>query len=220
MCCCSTEDVVPFRQAGSSIVVPSVCGASRLSTQDVGLLLHLLEENKKGPPASHTPFIPIIQQEQWCTSKHPSFFSQEPRLSVPTVLSSFEEAVPLFGRWAVPWLSPGGPCTPFTHLNTLLGNCLLQSSTELPPSALPGARSHCQSAVEGWRAGKMITTVGGDSLLWSLWKSGSYNLSPFHSLTSKAVEFVVAQQKKVTPGVKRRRPCCFIICGKGKRQRD
>lgn len=47
-------------------------------------------------------------------------------------------------RWAVPWLSPGGPCTVFTHLNTLLGNCLLQSSAALPPSALPAARSHCR----------------------------------------------------------------------------
>lgn len=66
----------------------------------------------------------------------------------------------------------------------------------------------------------MITAVGGRRLLWCPCKSGSYNPSPFRSLTGKAAKFVVAQQKKVTPGAERQRPRCFIICGKGKKQRD
>lgn len=130
-------------QTGRQLHCCPLSGVSRLATQDVGLLLHLLEENIKGQPASH-PLSPSSNKNNGAPPNIPLSFPMSLSSRVPTALSSSEEAVPLFGRWAVPWLSPGGPCMVFTHLNTLLGNCLLQSSAALPPSTLPAARSHCR----------------------------------------------------------------------------
>lgn len=73
-CCRSTEDVVPFKQAGSSIVVPAAEGtvspACPLRMLD---WTSLKKTKKKEQLASHTPITPIIQREQWSTSKHPPF---------------------------------------------------------------------------------------------------------------------------------------------------
>lgn len=136
---CSTEDVVPFRQAGSSIVVPSAVSPGcplRMSdccctSQDKG--------KKRGGPASitHTfyPHHPTRTMEHLQTS--PFLFPRAWALGS-------HSAVQLLGGGAIvrplsrPLIVPRRQRTASTHLNTLLGIC---SATALPPSALPAARS-------------------------------------------------------------------------------